>query len=221
MLFAMKDREQARDLVAAAAELRTSAADAKRRDTAQSLLAAAEQVLIEEGIQALSVRRIGTVSGLAPTLVTYHFGTMASLLAELCRLNLEPMLKAWQPLEQGRFATMRQLLEAWLAPLLFPSAFVPEGRALIVLDEIASHGDTEIREMLLASMMSLSGKLQAALHPFVPHLSPQALRARVRFLSGAALGPPPRNRRLAGERGAPPLDGIDYLLDFAVASLRS
>ena len=220
MLPAMTQIQQAGPLKTGA-EGASSAAEEKRRDTRQSLLAAAEQVLIEEGIQALSVRRIGTVSGLAPTLVTYHFGTMTSLLSQLCRLNLDPMLKAWEPLQQGQFATMRQLLEAWLTPLLFPCAFVRDGRALIVLDEIASRGDAEIREMLLASMMELSGKLQAALRPFVPHLSAQALRARVRFLSAAALGPPPRNRRLAGERGSPPLDGIDHLLDFAVASLRA
>jgi len=195
--------------------------ESKGQETRLGLLEAAERILFEQGVQALTVRRIGTVSGLAPTLVTYHFGTISGLLAEMCRCNLEPMLEAWKTIDQHEFPTLREALQAWLTPLLIPSAFVQGGRALVVLDEMAAHGDVEFRNLLLTPMLELSNKVQHVLHPFVPHLDAQTLRARVRFLSAATLGPPPRNYRLDIEEGSPPLDGIDHLVDFAVAALEN
>lgn len=193
--------------------------ESKGQETRHGLLEAAERILLEEGIQALTVRRIGAVSGLAPTLVTYHFGTITGLLSELCRRNLEPIIEAWTSLDRRDFDNLRELLDAWLEPLLLPSAFVPGGRALVVLDEIAAHGDTEFRNMLLSLMLEISAKVQAAIRPFVPHLDARTLRARVRFISAATLGPPPRNYRLPREEGLPSLDDMEYLAAFAHASL--
>lgn len=193
--------------------------ESKGEETRQILLEAAEKILFDEGIQALTVRRIGAVSGLAPTLVTYHFGTINGLLSEVCRHNLEPILAAWTPLDEGGFDDLRDLLKAWLAPLLLPSAFVTGGRALVMLDEIAAHGDVEFRDLLLAPMLEISGKVQAAIRPFVPHLDARSLRARVRFISAATLGPPPRNYRLQAEQGSASLDDISYLTAFAYAAL--
>lgn len=191
------------------------------QDTRNGLLEAAERILIEEGIQALTVRRIGTVSALNPTLVTYHFGTVARLLAELCRLNLEAMLSDWAPLTERSSAlgSARDVLEAWLVPLRRPAIFTESGGALVVLDEIASHGDAELRDQLLAAMLEISAAVQAALQPFTPHLDARTLRARVRFLSAAALGPPPRARVSAPLIGDEPLDSSRFLLDFAEAAL--
>lgn len=191
------------------------------QDTRTGLLEAAERILLQEGIQALTVRRIGVVSDLNPTLVTYHFGTVAGLLAELCRLNLEPMLADWEVLSDGSrtFATAREVLEAWMVPLMRPAAFTHDGRTLTLLDEIASHGEKELRDQLLEAMLRISAIVQAALKPFTPHLDARELWARVRFLSAATLGPPPRSRvvRQAGQKE--PLDGSGYLLAFAEAAL--
>ncbi|GEM_PF-760115 len=193
--------------------------EGKGQDTRAGLLQAAERILVEEGIQALTVRHIGAVSGLAPTLVTYHFGTVAGLLSELCRINLEPMLAEWDVVASRSFSTARDVLEAWLTPLLMPAACNSNGRALIVLDEIASHGDAELQDRLLSPMLELSQQVQEALRPFLPHLDARELRARVRFLSAAALGPPPRTRMEDTAGTEQRLDGIGYLVDFAVAAL--
>ena len=191
-------------------------------DTRTGLLEAAERILIEDGVHALTVRRVGIVSGLNSTLITYHFGTVAGLLAELCRLNLEPMQKEWEALEaknlKGR--CLDEILEAWLGPLIRPSAFTPGGRSLVVFDEIASHGDPALSDHLLAVMRGTSNRVQAALRPFVPHLAPDELRARVRFISAGALGPPPR-ARISDDvsRDGKPLDGLFYLVLFAKSAL--
>ena len=198
-----------------------SAVGTKGKATRRVLLRAAEQIIIEEGIHALTIRQIGIVSGVAATLVTYHFGTISKLLQELVKVNLDPMLEAWEPLKAHQFDNLRDALEAWMEPLMMPSAYVEDGRALIVMDEIASHGDTEIRDMVLVPMLELSAMVQTILSPFVPHLEPRVLRARVRFLSASTLGPPPRSYSLPPEGDLPNLDSKQYWLDFAIAALQN
>jgi len=187
-------------------------------ETATRLLRAAEHILIEQGAHALTVRHVGKVAGLNPTLVTYHFGGIAGLTAELCRLNLAPMMTAWEALA-GDAPTLRQVLSHWLGPLLQPAVFTPAGRALVVLDEIAARGDADVSQSLLDAMITMSGRVQAAVRPFLPHLDSHELRARLRFVSGAALGPPPRSRRNLATDGSEPLDRLHYLVRFAEAAL--
>lgn len=193
-------------------------------DTRTSLLEAAERILIEEGVRALTVRRVGAVSGLNATLITYHFGTVSGLLAELYRLNLEPMLREWEALDADkvRGLTLREVLEAWLGPLTRPSAFTPHGRSIVVFDEIASHGDAVLRDELLATMIDISNRVRAAIRPLVPHLDPFELRARVRFISAATLGPPPRIMMpVATSKTGEPIDGLFYLVAFAIGALEA
>jgi AcrR family transcriptional regulator len=198
---------------------RVSVQELKRQETRAALLQAAERILVTEGIHALTVRHIGAVSGQAPTSITYHFGTIAGLLSELCSLNLDPMLEDWKAIEERHFDRIEDVLRAWMTPLMRPAACHTNGRALIVLDEIASHGDAVMQDRLLKPMLALSVKVQEALRPYVPHLDSRSLRARVRFLSAATLGPPPRTRAISIKQGERPLDSVDYLIDFAVASL--
>lgn len=189
-------------------------------DTRTRLLKAAENILICEGAHALTVRRVGAVSGLNPTLVTYHCGTVAGLLGGLCRLNLEPMMDGWAALSgEPTPSSLGDTLRIWLGPLLQPAAFTPGGRALVVLDEIAAHGDPELSARLLEAMVAISARVHAALLPILPHLDARELRARLRFLAGAALGPPPRARSTDAALGEEPLDSLRYLCAFAEAAL--
>jgi len=182
--------------------------------TRTRLLEAAERILIEQGVHALTVRRVGTVSGLNGTLVTYHFGSVAGLLGELARCNMAPMLEQWRDLPPPAAGT-RAILAAWLNPLLNPAAFNPDGRALIVLDEIAAHGAAGLSAEVLAAMVGISERVRGALAPLLPHLSDHTLRARLRFIAGAALGPPPR----VPLPGTSDLASAELLLNFAEASL--
>ena len=175
-------------------------------ETRGRLLAAAERILIEQGIHALTVRRVGDVSGLNCTLVTYHFGGVAGMLAELARCNLEPMLADWNGLPEPG-ASLDAVLEAWLRPLMRPAAFHPEGRALLVLDEIAAHGSEELSAPVMKTMVGIAERVHGLLAPLLTELDEPTLVARLRFIAGAALGPPPRSR-------APQRDGIDGLEQF-------
>jgi hypothetical protein len=96
-----------------------------------------------------------------------------------------------------------------------PAAFNPDGRALIVLDEIAAHGSDELSEEVLAAMIRISFTVKGALTPHLPHLDEATLQARLRFIAGAALGPPPR---IPAAESANWVD-LTQLIDFAEAAL--
>ncbi|MEO0062431.1 MAG: hypothetical protein RLZZ08_991 [Pseudomonadota bacterium] len=162
--------------------------------TRLKLLIAAETVILSDGVTGLTVRRVGEVSGLNPTLITYHFGTMARLLDELCDRNLAPMLAEWADLQGQQVTDPHDVLRRWLTPLLARAAFAPHGRALVVLDEIASHGEEAVRERLFREMAGVARRVRQSLAPHLPHLGDDELASRLRFIAGAALGPPPRSR---------------------------
>ncbi len=191
--------------------------------TRNRLLAAAERILVEQGVNALSVRRIGDHAGLNPTLVTYHFKTVLNLLDELCSLNLDPILGGWRGIDPAacRETELDEVLRLWLAPMFAPAAFTPGGRALIVLDEIVAHGDPVPRLKVMDAMTEFAARLRATLVPKLPGLAEDELRARVRFISGAALGPPPRIRRAPPDAGDDSWMGDDLarMLRFARAAL--
>ncbi len=184
-------------------------------ETAGKLLAAAEELVVQQGITGLSVRKVGDRAGANPALVTYHFGGIGALLETLCAFNLDPMLLAWEGLEGAAAESIDSLLRCWLVPLLQPAAFTPGGRALIVLDEIASHGHGDARQRVMDEMLRCSQRVQALLAPHCPHLEQGELRARVRFVSASVLGPPPRIHGAPATSEGIQLDSPDFLLRFA------
>lgn len=186
-------------------------------NTRTKLLAAAEAILVARGITGLSVRKVGDAAGVNPTLVTYHFGSIGNLLDELYCLNIEPVLAGWAMLEHG--SDPDAILRTWLEPMLRPAAFTPGGRALVVLDEIAAHGEGELRARVLAEMDAYSRRLRAALLPHCSGLAEEELRARLRFISGAVIGPPPRSHGAPALADGRKLDDLSFLLPFARAAL--
>ena len=189
--------------------------------TRTKLLAAAELIVVEQGVNSLSVRRIGEAAGLNPTLVTYHFGSLYRLLDELCSLNLDPILDDWTAIGREREGelTLDAVLRGWLTPMLRPAAFTPGGRALVVLDELATHGEAALKDKVLSAMETFAAQLRSVLAPLLPGLSKHELRARLRFVSGAVLGPPPRVHSAPPSDGSRALDDLCYLLPFARAAL--
>jgi len=195
----------------------TALATSRSDETRMRLLQGAEQILLEQGVHALTVRHVGGVSGLNGTLVTYHFSSIVGLLRELAHRNLAPMIADWAKLP-GPDAPFDAILAAWLHPLLRPAAFNPDGRALIVLDEIAAHGAAELSGEVMAAMVATGEAVQHALAPHLPALDTTTLRARLRFIAGAALGPPPRLPAPGGPLET--LAGFEQLFGFAKAALR-
>lgn len=187
------------------------------QETRVKLLAAAERLLVERGITGLSVRKVGDAAGLNPTLVTYHFGGFGAMMEELCQLNMQPILEEWRKVDAE--TELDAILTAWLTPMLMPSAFSTGGRALVVLDEIGTHGEGELRQLVLDEMRGFAITLHDLLTPMLPHLDEWQLRARLRFISGAVLGPPPRSHGAPELPDGRALDAMEFLLPFARAAL--
>ncbi|WAT17608.1 TetR/AcrR family transcriptional regulator [Aurantiacibacter sp. MUD11] len=185
--------------------------------TSDRLLAAAERILVERGVTGLSVRKVGDVAGVNPTLVTYHFKTIENLLGELATRNLDPILSDWASIVPGM--TLDEVLRAWLLPMQRPACFTEGGRALVVLDEIAAHGEGAPRRQVIEAMEQFSSRLREAVQPLCPHLDAEILRARLRFISGAVLGPPPRLQGAPNLPDGRALDDPQFLLGFAHAAL--
>lgn len=193
-----------------------SAAPSRSDETRTRLLQAAERILLDHGVHALTVRRVGDRSGLNGTLVTYHFGSVVGLLTELAERNLAPMTADWAALADTG-GTFDAILTAWLRPLLRPAAFNPEGRALIVLDEIAAHGEAALSARILSAMATIGETVLRLVARHRPGFDETSLRARLRFIAGAALGPPPRLPAPGGALDR--LAGFDQLFAFAKAAL--
>ncbi|MEL1251314.1 TetR/AcrR family transcriptional regulator [Aurantiacibacter gilvus] len=185
--------------------------------TSERLLAAAEQILVERGVTGLSVRKVGDQAGVNPTLVTYHFKTIENLLAELARRNLAPIFARWDIIQPGM--PLDEALSLWLVPMGTPAHFTPGGRALVVLDELAAHAEGAPRKLVLKALATFVVRLRETLHPHFPHLDEGELRARLRFISGAALGPPPRTHGAPALPDGRALDDPVFLLAFARAAL--
>jgi len=166
-------------------------------DTRTALLRAAERIIIVEGLNALSSRRIGAVSGHNATLITYHFGGVDGLLAELWRLNQGPMLEEWRmldaPLPDDGDLALDHLLIYWLRPLWRSAALTPDERALAVLDEIASHASDEVRDPLLKNIVMINDKVLDICTRLLPDIKRSTLRMRIRLIGAMTMGNAPRS----------------------------
>jgi len=58
-----------------------------RNDTPERLLRAAEMLVVQEGVHALTVRRIANAAQVNSALIRYHFGGTDGLLRELALRN--------------------------------------------------------------------------------------------------------------------------------------
>ena len=73
------------------AATRTRLAKTDKQASPVRLLAAAETIIINEGIAALSIRRIASTARLNTQLVGYYFGGIAELVEALLWANLDPI----------------------------------------------------------------------------------------------------------------------------------
>ena len=174
------------------------------------LLRAAEWLIVHKGVHALTIRLVAAKAEANTALIGYHFGGADGLLAELARLNAEPILADQRRrlsealAADGRPEALDLLIEALLRPLWREAALNPGERALVVVDEITSRAEPALREEVWSWFAHTVGPIAEALGRRLPHLDPETVMWRVRFLSAAALDLPPRSARGA----LPPPRGV-------------
>jgi len=185
------------------------------QETRTRLLAAAERLIIDEGLNAISIRRIAAETGLNSALTRYYFGSVDGLLLQLAETNLRPMLAAWaEPLAPG--ADVREVLRRYLAPMWLPACHCPGERALVLIDELVAHGDEALRDSMVAPLLGPFERTIAALAGHLPGLAHDDIAARLSFASAGALGMPPRSRTRTLFPGRTPHGSLEGALRFTL-----
>ncbi|MFC7048595.1 TetR/AcrR family transcriptional regulator [Emcibacter nanhaiensis] len=180
-------------------------------DAREKLLTAAEKIIISQGVSSATLRHIASEAGLNSALVSYYFSSLSGLIREVAHQNVALMMKAWEeksiPLEQAAEVSLAEVMEACIGPLWISAAFNPSERALLVLDEVVSHGDDSIRSTIMLDLSENFDRICALVQKAVPHFPPERIRFRMQFVSSGCLGVPPRSAARSLFGNSPPLDG--------------
>jgi AcrR family transcriptional regulator len=160
--------------------------------TADRLLAAAEQIVLQEGSHAVSIRRIAAVSGLNSALVSYHFGGLSALLGQLLERTVNAIcdvraaMQAEALREPDAALRLRALVIAYLDPLWRTTALWHPESARTVARELMLMLD---KPLLKAAVERINLSLEASVDQMadlLPHLDHDALLMRLRLLAGTA-----------------------------------
>jgi AcrR family transcriptional regulator len=181
--------------------------------TAERLLLAAEQLVVGEGVHALSVRRIAGLAGVNSALIRYHFGGSDGLLRELALRNAARIAQSREAL-LGQGAGFAQTIEALIQPLWATAAMGEDYRAIIVLDEIFSRATAQLRQEIWALFADGVAQVAARLGEALPEVAPDVLQWRIRFVTAAALDVPPRGVRVGDD------SRLEQFRQFAIHALR-
>lgn len=179
--------------------------------TAERLLRATEELLVERGEARTSLRDITDRAQANVAAVSYHFRSKDALIEETFRLALEEVTerRRRQLAALAPDAGLRDVVRTWLAPALDPAAQEPRESTLWAL---ISRGVREEAPGLLAvvgrTQAVVDDELVTLLAGHLPHLSDQELRVR-HAATLAALSALPGSASLDSE----------LLLDWVVGGL--
>ncbi len=192
--------------------------------TREKIMDAAEDLFIEKGYSATSLRAIATAAGVNLAATNYHFGSKFGLLTAVFHRRIKPIdderLAALDRLEDEEAdPTVRQIMTAFLSPILRAD------NDPVLLDKlprlagrIMGEPETLTKPLLEGEFTEVAGRYQAALARALPQLALADLRWRFHFMIGGMI----QLMRLPTPLGQPPSDdslrqGMHALIDFAVA----
>ncbi|MGE5097229.1 MAG: TetR/AcrR family transcriptional regulator [Betaproteobacteria bacterium] len=158
------------------------------------ILDAAEQLFMEHGFEATSLRQLTTAAGVNLAAVNYHFGSkeelfQAVLTRRLDDLNQEriDLLDKVEREAGGKPATCEKILAAMLIPALRLARDEKRGgkNFLRLLGRAYADPAPFIRQFLSAQYAEMIGRYKEAFAKALPHLSRQELTWRLHFVMGA------------------------------------
>ncbi|MGH3955838.1 MAG: TetR/AcrR family transcriptional regulator [Mycobacterium sp.] len=188
-------------------------------DARARLLEATEQVLLEDGFAALSIRRVTGLAGMNVNAVNYTFGSKNALLRALMMRIMEPAL-----VERGRRLTeviatpghtVEDLVEAFLGPQVRAS---PQQIALFVELGIKPRlgGDERFESTREDIVQSGIGQMVTALSPLLPGIPLSVIAFRVETMLGMSLMHVLGRTHLATKYGLAQGDGAQDLIEDIV-----
>jgi AcrR family transcriptional regulator len=170
-------------------------------DTKGRILDAAEDLFIEHGFEAMSLRQITSHADVNLAAVNYHFGSKEALIhsmlaRRLDRLNVERLNlldqfeRHFADTRNGQGLTCEHVLGALFIPALRLSRNPQHGgRAFLrLLGRAYTDPSSFVREFLAEHYASVSDRIFAAFARALPHLPQEELSWRLNFSIGALSG---------------------------------
>jgi len=170
------------------------ALDATSADTKTRILDAAEQLFMEHGFEATSLRSLTSAAGVNLAAVNYHFGSKEELFQAVLTRRLDPMnqerIELLERLERGageRPIGVEKILSAMLVPALRLARDEKRGgkNFLRLLGRAYADPAPFIRHFLSAQYVEMITRYKEAFMRSLPHLSRQELTWRLHFVMGA------------------------------------
>ncbi len=168
--------------------------DATSADTKTRILDAAEQLFMEHGFEATSLRQLTAAAGVNLAAVHYHFGSKEELFQAVLTRRLDPMnqrrielLEKMKRENAGRPLPCEKILSAMLVPALALAHDEKRGGKNFLRLVGRAYADPApfIRRFLSAQYAEMIGRYKEAFHAALPHLSRQELTWRLHFVMGA------------------------------------
>jgi len=170
------------------------ALDATSADTKTRILDAAEQLFMEHGFEATSLRSLTSAAGVNLAAVNYHFGSKEELFQAVLTRRLDPMnqerIELLERLERDageRPIGVEKILSAMLVPALRLARDEKRGgkNFLRLLGRAYADPAPFIRHFLSAQYVEMITRYKEAFMHSLPHLSRQELTWRLHFVMGA------------------------------------
>jgi AcrR family transcriptional regulator len=170
------------------------AIDQTSADTKTRILDAAEQLFMEHGFEATSLRSLTTAAGVNLAAVNYHFGSKEELFQSVLTRRLDPMnqerIELLEKLERDSAAkpiTCERILFAMLIPALRLARDEERGGKNFLRLVGRAYADPApfIRHFLSEQYAEMIGRYKEAFHKALPHLARQELTWRLHFVMGA------------------------------------
>ena len=170
------------------------AIDATSADTKTRILDAAEQLFMEHGFEATSLRSLTSAASVNLAAVNYHFGSKEELFQAVLTRRLDPMnqerIELLSRLEReaaGRPMSVEKILSSMLIPALRLARDEKRGgkNFLRLLGRAYADPAPFIRHFLSAQYVEMIGRYKEAFLKALPHLTRHELTWRLHFVMGA------------------------------------
>ena len=167
----------------------SAAAENTESGTKSAILAAAERLFAEHGVQGASMRAITSEAGVNLAAVNYHFGSKEGLVQALLARRLVPLTeRRFELLDEAESRApveVAEVVRAFVAPALEMVRDEPGGHAFarFILSAFQDPRP-EMREMLLAQFEETIQRFSAALERALTQLPREEIFWRFHFMVG-------------------------------------
>jgi AcrR family transcriptional regulator len=163
-------------------------------DTKSRILDAAEELFMEHGFEATSLRLITTAANVNLAAVNYHFGSKDELFQAVLTRRLDPMnqdrmrlLSVYEAAAGNKLLTCEKIISAMFIPALKLARDHQTGgkNFLRLLGRAYADPAPFIREFLSSQYAEMIVRFRAAFARALPHIPREELSWRLHFVMGA------------------------------------